>query len=136
MIEENVQNTVKSFYVQMHKWESDCARRELECENGSIDYEESERIAMNQYRKIFSDHCSAGATPREYFYSEPVDYDPDQLEFERVESADNDLVSVYVRVPADPNERFIYRLVREEDGWRICEKIFVSSIGEMIEANL
>jgi len=136
MNKETVQDSLKAFYTHMHKWETECARRDAKCENGLLDYEESERIGMNEYHEIFSAFCTDDATPRDFYYSDPPEYDPSQLDIERVENADNGTALVYLRILTNPNERVLIRLIREGDGWRIDDKRFIAGTGEVIEANL
>ena len=136
MVEQEALDVLKSFYLQINGWELDVALRESKCEDGQMNYEESERIAMEEYRKIFADHCAVGATPRKFHYSEPPDYDPNQFDIERIDDHQNGSIDVYLRVPTDPKERIVFRLVQQGTDWRIQGKNFVSSYGELISSNL
>jgi len=136
MTEHDIRETIRLFFGEIHKWEIDCAGRDAKCEDGLMDYAESEATAMDEYGRIFAKFCSEDATPRDFHYSEPPEYNLDQIEIERVERADETSASVFVNTVSGLKERFVFQLVRERDSWRIKDKYYMSEDGDLIEANL
>ena len=136
MTDQEVSNTVLRFYVKMNKWEVECALREEKCDNNLLDYDESRNIAMDQYRLIFDDHCSEKATPRDYHFSMPPEYDPDQMIIERIETGTLNSKNVFIQNTSGLKGRFVFRLRLEQNSWKILEKCYIGHDGKLIEANL
>ena len=136
MSEESMRKTIKCFCAEMHAWQRDCAALDVECEQGSMDYEDAEKVAMTKYREIFSRFCSDQATPRDFHYSKPPQYNPEQLEIAAVETAQDGSALVFVHMLSGLRERFVFRVVRERDSLRVIEKLAIADDGEMIEADL
>jgi len=131
MSDEAIKETLIQFIAQMQNWEISCSKRTDESESGLLTYEDSSRIAMQDYHEIFSTFCSSKATPRTFHYQKPPSYNADTLQIERVENVSDSLeVRVYLQSNDPFQTRYVFRLIRECDKWKIHSKFRIASNGQ------
>ena len=136
-MEDKIRKRLLGYFTEMRAWEIACAERDARCASGNMSYREAQAIGEEEYASIFSKHCSrTQCSPRDFHYAEPPDYDPQNEVIERIDPIGGDKAEVHTKEVAGFQERHIYRVVRENGEWLLCEKLLVDVDGELLPANL
>jgi len=132
-----IRKMIEEFLREMQEWEIRCLRREHACDTGSGEYEDAERDGMQEYLELFKKYCSPDACPRDYYYSDPPEYDHEQQVIESIEETGECSAIVSISTTTSSEERFQYLLEYEGTNWKIRKKSYVSKVdGRLIDANL
>jgi antitoxin component of RelBE/YafQ-DinJ toxin-antitoxin module len=125
--------------AEMNAWEKRCVARDEECIAGARAFDEAAKLAMSEYMEIFRKYCSrTKAVPRDLFYDNPPDYDPDGEAILAISQLAPDLVQIRTQQNYAFGERNVYRLVSEDGKWRLLDKKIESAAekGVFLDASL
>lgn len=126
-----------AYMEAMHKWELDCASRHEACKRGEISFQDAAKIGKEQFRPIYHKYISAQHQDlRSFHFAAPPDYDPSNEKIVECSPMDDSTVRIRTSQDKGLKNRFVYTLIRQNDGWRIAEKFFISFNGDLIPANL
>lgn len=125
------------FIKEMNLWERRCAARDPEPNSGLDRFEEAFCVGEGEYRLIFEKFCSPSkGTARDFFYSEPPDYDPDGESVMSIRQISPTLAEIQTLQNSGHRRRHLYRLALEDGQWRLFEKWIIYKDGELLHASL
>lgn len=124
------------FMKEMREWELKCAKREHDCDEGKMDYHTAVTLAHSDYIEIFSTYCSRNAAPREYYFTEPPDYDSErEVIVEEIEIRPG-TIHIRTQQSYSHNKSHLFTIVLEDGGWRVLERKVVLDNGELLDSSL
>lgn len=125
-----------AFMKEMREWELRCAKRERKCDEGGMEYEDAAALGTSDYLAVFNRFCSRDAVPREYFFTEPPDYDPEGEEILEEKEVLPGRIEIRTRQSYSHKKSHIFSIVSEDGEWRIFEKRIALDNGENLVSSL
>lgn len=131
------EQVLMKYLGEMGAWETTCARLDANRIAGQIDFADGMRIGMEKYRPIFETYCSkTRAMPRESLaYSTPLN-DPEAEKIVVTTILSPSLVEIRTQQISGHRKQQLYRLVLEENQWKLFERFIVAADGELIGEEL
>jgi hypothetical protein len=131
------ESVLLEFMREMNEWEKRCALRTAQCDAGEADFDEAVRLGQSEYTSIFQKYCSqAKARPRDFFYMEPPDYDPEGEGIVAIKRITEELAEIRTRQNYVHQKNQLYKMIRENCEWMIYEKFIITDNDELIESSL
>jgi hypothetical protein len=128
---------LRGFMKEMNTWEKQCAVRTERCISGAMNFDEAEEVGLLEYMKIFNRYCSIiKGQPRDYYFTEPPDYDPDGEIIEGVTKESSSMIKIQTRQHYGHQKRHIFRLIQENGEWRLFDRQILMDDGEVLESTL
>ena len=125
------------FMKEMNSWEKQCAARMEQCIAGTLDFDEATKVGTAEYMEIFSRYCSLSrAVPRDFYYTEPPDYDPKGEVILNVKQISPNTAEMFTQQNYSHRKRHVFMLALEKDGWRLVGRRVLLDNGEFLEAGL
>ena len=121
----------------MNAWEKRCAKRMEECIAGDMDFDQAREIGTGEYMDIFRRYCSQSkASPRDFYYTEPPDYNAEGEMILGVNEKSFDAVEIYTQQNYSHRKRHIFILAWENEEWRLVERKVLLDGNEFLETTL
>jgi len=100
-------------------------------------FDEATEVGQAEYMAIYHRYCSGPkGQPRDFFYTEPPDYDPDREVIRKVLNESPDLVEIHTQQEYGHQKRHVFRLVLENGEWRLIDRQILIDNGKMIASTL
>jgi hypothetical protein len=125
-----------AFMKEMNMWERQSACREHECDAGKMDYDKAATLGTSEYMDIFTKYCSSAAIPREYFFTEPPDYDPVGEVVLGEHELSAGLIEILTQQSYNHRKKHIFRMAFENGEWKIIERKIVLDTNEVLDTSL
>lgn len=124
------------YMKDMNEWEKKCAYREHQCDQGELDYNTAAERGSAEYMKIFAKYCSREAMPRDYFFTEPPDYDPEGETIVNEFEVRPGLVEIRTQQDFSHRKKHVFRIVLENGEWKIIERKILLDTNEILDTSL
>ena len=125
------------FMKEMNAWEKRCALRTKKCLDGSMPFDEATRIGEEEYMHIFDKYCSPSkCAPRDFHYSEPPDYDPDNEHVLAIQEHRPEVTHMLTQQNYGFRERHKFMLGLEAGDWKLFGKEILLDDGATLNVSL
>jgi len=123
--------------TEMNAWERRCAERTKQCISGALSFDHAKDAGISEYMDIFRRYCSVSkGSPRDFYYTEPPDYDPRAEVIVSAQQASPDIFEIRTQQTHSHCKRHVYLLALEPPGWRLFAKQISLDDGELLATYL
>ena len=125
------------FMTEMNAWELRCAERTEQCVRGELTFDRATEIGVSEYMDIFRRYCSQSkGVPRDFYYTEPPDYDPDRELILNATEMSPVLFSLRTQQNYSHRKSHLFSFTREDGQWRLFARHILMVDGSVLESNL
>jgi hypothetical protein len=133
----SAKDVLLGFMGEMNAWEKRCASRMEQCIDGTMDFDQVEKLGIAEYMKVFERYCSKSrATPRDFHYTEPPDYNSEEEVITSLRETSPGNIEIRSKRHFSHRKDHVFHLALENGHWKIVSRGLVLTSGEILESDL